>query len=450
MILRPYQLEDVNFLKQYKKTANFSEQRTGKTPTSLKTMEAYGIEKILIICPKSAIFQWVEEYEQWLGKPCIGLAGSRDKKLKDIKNWESGLVISYGAFKETEKNKGLVNEILAHNPKGIILDEAHKIKNRKSAVNNALAKTTKIPFRMALTGTPAPNKAHEIWGILNWLYPKEFGSYWRFIDIYFSRRRKLAKSGTTYQDIGAFRRGMEKRLQRIMDTFSVQHKRKEVMSWLPEKDYQTIKLPATKEQEKYLKELKKYFKVEDLRVQGVLDRLMRYRQICLHPELLGLKGSSPKLEWVLDYIEENPKKPILIFSKFTSFLKILEKELKLNSYGVIIGSTPTQKRDQYKKDFQQGRINILLINIDAGKEALTLDKAETAIFTDKYPPVGDILQAEDRFIATTEEKANKPHTIVELMIKGTYDEQIYNLLKARKSETDIINNYKNYIEKEAD
>ena len=32
------------------------------------------------------------------------------------------------------------------------------------------------------------------------------------------------------------------------------------------------------------------------------------------------------------------------------------------------------------------------------------------------------------------------------MIEGTFDEQLYELLKQRKSETDVINNYKYYIE----
>ena len=87
----------------------------------------------------------------------------------------------------------------------------------------------------------------------------------------------------------------------------------------------------------------------------------------------------------------------------------------------------------------------MLINIDAGKEALTLDSAEVIIFADKYPPYGDIAQAEDRFIATDEAKAGKEHTIYELILKGTYDEELYKLIDIRATSTDVINNYKNYL-----
>jgi SNF2 family DNA or RNA helicase len=216
------------------------------------------------------------------------------------------------------------------------------------------------------------------------------------------------------------------------------------MPWLPDKDYQQIKLPATTAQLKYLNELQQYFTTEGIQVQGILDRLIRYRQICLHPGLLNLKGNSPKLDWLKTYLDNNPDKPVIVFSKFTSFLKILDTEL-LEKKGLIIGDTPIEKRNQLKLDFQCGKINLLLINTDAGKEALTLDRAEVAIFTDKYPPIGDILQAEDRFIATTEDKKDKPHTIIELMIKDTYDEQLYKLIEQRKSSVDIINDYKKYL-----
>jgi hypothetical protein len=102
---------------------------------------------------------------------------------------------------------------------------------------------------------------------------------------------------------------------------------------------------------------------------------------------------------------------------------------------------------QIKGDFQKGKFDILLLQIDATKEGLTLDRAETIIFADKYPPVSDLQQAEDRFVATTEARKNKPHTVISLMMKDTYDEVIEHMIKERKSETDIINNFKEFIKR---
>jgi SNF2 family DNA or RNA helicase len=426
--------------------ACFNEQRTGKTPTALNILKEKGCTKILIICPASATYQWVEEYERWMNKSCITMHNTNSRELYLDKHWTNGFVISYGLLKQTVRAKGLINYITTHMPDAIILDEAHRIKDPKSANARAVFQTIKCPIRIALTGTPAPNKLEEIFSILHWLYPTKFKSYWTFIDNYFQKEIKYGQGGRKYIDIGGFQEGKELVLQKFLDTISTQRKRKEVMPWLPEKDYEKIRLEPTKEQKKYITELENYFCVEDIQVQGVLDRLIRVRQICLHPKLLNLKGTSPKIEWIKEYLSDYPEKPVIIFSKFTSFLKILDTELEKEK-GLIIGETPIEKRNELKLAFQSGKINLLLINIDAGKEALTLDRAETTIFTDKYPPVGDIQQAEDRFVATTEDKKDKPHTIIELMIKDTYDENLYTLLEQRKEITDIINDYKKYLQK---
>ena len=112
---------------------------------------------------------------------------------------------------------------------------------------------------------------------------------------------------------------------------------------------------------------------------------------------------------------------------------------------MIIGETSDKQRAENIAAFQRGDIKLLILNIDAGKESLTLDTAEAVIFTDKYPPVGDIEQAEDRFIATVETKANKPHVIYELVMKGTYDEQLYALIEKRADAIDVINNFKTHM-----
>jgi len=445
MDLRPYQQEDVEFLSKLNRSGCFNQQRTGKTPTALKTFEKYGCKKILIIVPTSAIYQWKEEFELWLGRPCIALVGTPKQKKELLQDWTDGLIVSYGSFKSTKTYTGLSEPIIKMKPDGVILDEAHRIKDQKSAAAKAAFSCRKIPYRIALTGTPAPNKPHEIFSILAWLEPETYTSYWSFIDDYFIKERKILADGRSFINIGSFQKGRETILQTILSKISTQRKRKEVMPWLREKEYQKIKLPATKEQIKYLHELNTYFETENIITQGILDRLIRERQICLHPKILGLKGRSPKVDWIKDYLSDYPDKPILIYSKSTKFIKILEKELHSKKHGVIIGSTSIKERASLIRSFQEGTLNLLIVNIDAGKEAITLDRAEIMIFTDKYPPVGDIQQAEDRGVATTQDRAKKPYVIIELMLKDTYDEQLYQHLAKLETQTDLINDYMKYL-----
>lgn len=454
MELRPYQIEDAKFLAQLDCAGCFNEQRTGKTPTIIQVLIYKRLRKALIVCPASALYQWQEEHMRWTGKPCVVIAGTPKQKQKAIQNWTYGAIISYGSLKLIQrKNKqtgeirttGMLQDILNANPEVVIADEAHRMKNPGSATAKALFALIKVPYRYALTGTPAPNKPYEIYSILHWLYPERFKTYWTFINKYFETVRQMNYgSSKPYIEIGSFKTGMQQALQIFLNTRTTQRKRIEVMPWLPQKDYQRIRLPASPEQIKYLNDLEQFYETEHIITQGTLDRLVRYRQICLHPVLLKLKGGSPKMDWVLQYLNDYPNRPTIIFSKFTSFLKILDHEIQ-NKKGVIIGDTPIIIRNQLKNDFQSGKIDLLLINIDAGKESLTLDRAETIIFTDKYPPVSDILQAEDRFVATTEQLKDKPHTIIELMIRKTYDEHLYELIQENASEIDIINDYKKYL-----
>ena len=234
-------------------------------------------------------------------------------------------------------------------------------------------------------------------------------------------------------------------MEQVLPRIATQRKRTDVMPWLPIKDEPvTVRLPLTPSQQKALDELAATWETGEVITMGVLDRLIRYRQICLDPGLLSLKGSSPKSEWILQYLEDYPERPILVFSKFTSYLLRLSKLIK-EKHGVYVGATPLKERAQYVKDFQIGKLRILLIQVDAGKESLTLDKAEACIFCDRFPPIGDLLQAEDRFVATTPDKANKLSLVYYLVMKDSYDEDVNKLITARANEVDVINNFNKYI-----
>lgn len=443
--LKPYQQEDVVFLSQKDSAGCFNQQRTGKTPTILITLQTKGTVKNLVVCPASLLYQWKEEYERWLHLPCIVITGTPKQKEKAIWEWTYGAVISYDSLKSTKTSDGMIDLILKRNPDAVVFDEAHRLKNPKTANFKSAKKLTKVPIRYVLTGTPAPNKAEEVFSLLHIINPVKFSSYYKFVDNYFKQEWSFA--GRQHKEIAGFLPGMEKALQTILSECATSRKRKDVMAWLPQKDYIRLKLPCTSQQTKYLAELSEFFETEHVMTQGTLDRLIRYRQICLDPALLELKGKSPKTDWIVQYIKDYPEKPVIIFSKFTSYLSLLIHELYKNNMQptIISGHTPAQDRQRIVTDFQKGKCNILLLNIDAGKEGLTLDRAETIIFTDKYPPVGDIEQAEDRFVATREELKDKPHIIIELCMKDTYDEQLYDLLEKRKSETDVINNFKQYL-----
>lgn len=62
----------------------------------------------------------------------------------------------------------------------IIADEAHKAKNRKSQRTKAL-KSLRTSFKIAATATPGDNVSADVWSLLNWLYPKKYTSFWKWV-----------------------------------------------------------------------------------------------------------------------------------------------------------------------------------------------------------------------------------------------------------------------------
>ena len=70
-----------------------------------------------------------------------------------------------------------------------------------------------------------------------------------------------------------------------------------------------------------------------------LTAIMRLRQICLTPQLLlpDLRGPSPKVEFLKEKLEElfAESHSALVFSQFTSFLDVVEAELRAKGLAAV-------------------------------------------------------------------------------------------------------------------
>jgi SNF2 family DNA or RNA helicase len=447
--LRPYQVEDINKLLQYDSSACFNEQRTGKTPIAIMVMEVRQPDRTLIVCPASMLYPWRDSYKFWTGKDAAVCVGTPLQRMRIVENWEHGpLIISYGCLKETIRTGGMLDDIIKKKPTACIADEAHHFKCHTTATAKAMYKLIKVcKYRLALTGTPATNKPSDIYGILHWLYPDTFKSYWKFIYDNFQTYKRYTGFNQSHTEIGDWLPTRQAIMSAYLNKFTTQRKRADVMPWLPPKDYTKVRLPATSLQNKYLRELDEYFETEHVVAQAVLDRMMRERQICVAPKILDLKGSSPKMNWIVDFLKDYPEKKVLIFSKFKKGIALLHQMLCDTKFigNIITGETNPKMRSNIVNAFQQNEYQYLILQIDACKEGLTLDNADVEIFLDVYPPAADIQQAEDRFVATTQDKKDKPHQVTQLILEDTYDEECYNLVERRADSIECINSYIKYI-----
>ena len=69
-----------------------------------------------------------------------------------------------------EKVKGSMNFLKDKKFFYLVLDEAHKIKNSKSAITQTI-KTLQADRKLALSGTPLQNRVSELWSLFDFLMP---------------------------------------------------------------------------------------------------------------------------------------------------------------------------------------------------------------------------------------------------------------------------------------
>lgn len=434
---RPYQQADINFLYDIPHVAIFNQQRTGKTPTALGLINKHNFRKGIIVCPASLLYNWEKEVKTWTSLKTIVVKGTRSQRLKTYQNWgDDVLIISYDTLKRDIDSKEL-NQVMDF----MLLDEAHYICNHKSKRALACYKIGDLAKkRIALTGTPAKDKGVEIYGILKFLYPNKFPSYWHFAERYFNVYNNFFGA----REIGKIKRKEE--LQEILIVFSVQRKRTEVMKWLPPKTSETVLLEMPKQQREVYNQMLKDFMVQQgdevkADAPSVLAQLTRLRQICLSPSMLGIEAPSIKEEWLDDFVNHLDGQAV-IFSSFSSHLKTLAKKYKAP---IIIGETDTKERQKIVDGFQKGKHKILFANIIAAGTGLTLDKADTVVFLDRhFNPIANE-QAEDRIVPTSE-KSNQSYHVIDLVCRDSVDEKIHQLLSKKKDIIKVINHYKNLKE----
>ena len=453
--LRPYQRVDVNFLKKRKFAGIFNEQRTGKTPTAITLLKELNCHVNLVVVPASLVLQWEEEIKKWDTEAEVNTLNLTKKKRQQFYNeikkriqsnelTRTYIVVSYETLNadvsDLHEALSFLNYELC-----LIADEAHRLtslhkgKNASQQSKSFLSISRLADYRYLLTGTPSRNNGHDVWGLLHVLDPIRWSSYWHFIDRYYEKKQGFF--GETV--IGKCKRPEE--LQEILNLISTQRKRKDVMKWLPEKQYKTLKIPFTAKQRKAYLSVLNTFEYEEegemvVDAPGQLAQLTRLSQICLAPSVLGINAPSAKVKAIKEWLKDNENEQVVIFSRFTSALKELAKELEREKVGMIHGEMDTNERQNAVKRFQQGKTRVLLANIIAAGTGITLDAAATAIFLDRsYVPIENE-QAEDRIIPVSKER-NHSVTIIDMVMNDSVEERIQYLLKQKKNVIEVINNY---------
>ena len=373
----------------------------------------------LIVVPPSLIFNWEQEIARFYPKLRVHVYGGKGRTIGP--EGYDVILTSYGLIR---KDIARLREINFH---VIVFDEAQTVKNIFAGATAAV-RQLKGFFKVVLTGTPVENHIGEYYSILDLVLPGLLGDYREF-------------QGKAKKDLSSFLPIVAEKTK----PFVLRRTKELILKELPPKVERDVYLELTEKQKAFYNRT-----VEEVRSTIdaaykqktapqakiiALTAIMRLRQICLSPGLLipDNKEISPKIEFLKDKLGElqDESHSALVFSQFTSFLDIVEEELRSDGFRLfrLDGSTPVVKRKDIVEGFQ-GCTDpaVFLLSLKAGGQGLNLTRASYVFHLDPWwnPAVEN--QASDR----SHRIGQKNKVIVtRLLMRHTVEEKMM-ALKLRK------------------
>lgn len=455
-LLRPYQEQGVEWIQkrlpEIKACCLLWPMRTGKTRTTCIATKQY--KKAIILSLSGQENNWISTYKEIANINCLTTYKRSPKQRENV----------YNEFNNSNECVlvGSVNTITNDINKGVfkpsqydilIIDEIHKIKNTKTQLNKGAKQLRKFSqYCLGLTGTPVSKNINEMIPLLTLLWPDNYSK--TYLSNYFFNQEYSYYSD--YGTAGDLKPEKEQEWLEFIALHFSQVTKEQALPWANEPELITIDLFMEKEQsnvyEKCLKQMcikKDNGRVEQ--IQEVIAQFTRLRQIITHPNLVGVsKPRSVKQDWLVEFLSNYEGDGVIVFSTHTSYLNQLY-ELLSKDYKVCLITGETKDKTFIANEFQNGKYDIVLANIQAGSKGITLDRADTMIFLDQDWRPDENAQAIERFTATTPDRV-KFRQVYKLMVRDkfeyngieleTMDVYMDDVVSGKIKQTELINNFK--------
>lgn len=257
----------------------------------------------LILVPKTTLSNWMNEFEMWCPSlRALCFHGTKEERREIIKKklapgqtkreWDVVVTTYEMAIIESATFRRWPWQYL-------IIDEAHRIKNEKSALASTV-RTYAVAHRLLLTGTPLQNNLHELWALLNFLLPDIFGDSAVF-DEWFDMANDDNNAKTQ----------MIQQLHRLLRPFMLRRLKSDVAKNLPPKKEVFLYVGLNSLQKEVYRSILKR-DVNSVLYPGsdgqsskarLLNIVMQLRKVCAHPYLFpGVEDRSLGMWDALLYI----------------------------------------------------------------------------------------------------------------------------------------------------
>jgi hypothetical protein len=402
---------------------------THNTLSAILYCEMNGFEKVVVVTPNSLKFNFFNEVEKFT-KSNSHIIGWRKNKcsIDDAKY----VIVNYDYFNPSSKDKfhdkwkklklGAIDAVICDESQKLKNTKANTYKNFKRTFNKNIFKGDKVS-KIFLSGTPAPNRAFELYTILNQISPTDFSTKKYFYQYY---------CGMTYDynsGWGYITDSAEQRLEELYHKIApyAHRKRKfEVLTDLPDKIYQRVILEMDE------KEYDTYDKIEE----GVANEFLEHPTRNPLTIMLRLRQytASLKVKHIMELVDnilETGEKVVIV-----DFFKDSLYELKEKLGDVAALHTGDQKDDERAdivKMFQDpdSYLKVFLGSIQTCGYGLTLTAASKLFITTLPYSVGDYDQVSDRLHRIGQKAVVN---IYPLIFRDTIDDYVFSAIERKRKE----------------
>ena len=390
----------------------------GKTRQAIVAMEA-GLPdgKILVVCPASLKLNWKREIQLVDPAAAIEVLGV-DQDIADDPRW---VIVNYDILRKH------ADRLHAVDWAGVILDEAHFIKNASQRTNHCLkllgvqsdARASVIgpDYVFLLTGTPMTNRPKDLFNLLRCVGHPSARSFLSFAKRYCDAYRN---------DYGWVTTGASNldELNLLMKEVSIRRKKEDVLDLPPKiRSWVPVDISASKAAFNAVESFLNWYAGTDPSQPNDTEFLSRLTKVrtALH------KGKQKAVEERIRDVVAGGEK-VVLFTCFSEGIK--RHRAKLGDTAVTITGSDTPEKRMAAVDRFQGddNVRVALCNIIAGGVGITLTAGTHVIFQDLDWVPANHAQAEDRCYRL----GQKSRVTVEYFLAaGTLDSYIAELLEQK-------------------
>lgn len=399
--LRPFQIAGAHWMQERESSLLGDDMGLGKTAQVIETINSLPKDaRILIICPAGLRLNWLRELAQFLRFERRAAISKRY-----IPPHLPIVIVSLDTLSKFEVQIRRLDWDL------IALDEAHLIRNSRTIrANQILGNESTAPLRagrkIAMTGTPMPNRPMEVWTIL------------RFLGLEMTRQ----EFGQRFCGGGDFKGSSNpEELRALLGKFMLRRTKRQVMKELPEKTRQIVRIaPAGAARACILAEgrwQKQVGQVEKFKGGVKLTELTKLRQATALAKL-----SMPIVQDIIREAVECRNK-LVIFAVHHDTVEAAAAIVRsAGAFAVKYhGGMTTDDRQKAVDYFQKtDKRTAFIATIGAGGVGITLTAASHVLFIEEDFTPGNTEQAEDRCHRYGQRNAVMVQHIV---LDGSYDER---------------------------